>query len=71
MQIIKRKDYIEIDINYNELEEYQEILKIIELKNLIQEAKLNENILKVKEEIENSIRERTKEWLGEIIENSN
>jgi len=71
MQIIKKKDYVEIDINYNEIEEYKEILKIIELKSTIQNANLNEDILKIKEEIENSIREKTKEWLGEIIENSN
>ena len=71
MQIIKRKNYVEIDINYNEIEEYKEILKIIELKNTIENANLNEDILKIKEEIENSIREKTKEWLGEIIENSN
>jgi len=71
MQIIKRKNYVEIDINYNEIEEYKEILKIIELKNTIQNANLNEDILKIQEEIENSIRKKTKEWLGEIIENSN
>jgi len=64
MQMIKQKDYLEIDIPYEEVEEYQEMIEFLEFKKAVQSLQISkEEAEKIVKEIDNNLRESAKEWL--------
>ncbi|RUM57018.1 MAG: hypothetical protein DSY40_01275 [Nautilia sp.] len=64
MQIIKKRDYVEIDIPYEEIEEYNEMIEFLEFKKSLQSLYIpKEESEKMIQEINNNIRENAKEWL--------
>jgi len=64
VQIIKKRDYVEIDIPYEEIEEYNEMIEFLEFKKFLQSLYIpKEESEKMIQEINNNIRENAKEWL--------
>ena len=64
MQMIKQKDYLEIDIPYEEVEEYQEMIEFLEFKKAVQSLQISkEEAEKIVKEIDNDLRKSAKEWL--------
>jgi len=64
VQIIKKRDYVEIDIPYEEIEEYNEMIEFLEFKKSLQSLYIpKEESEKMIQEINNNIRENAKEWL--------
>ena len=64
MEIIKKKDYLEIDIPYDEINEYIEILEFLEFKKNLNSFKISsKDASELLSEIESGLRNRTKKWL--------
>jgi hypothetical protein len=67
MQIIKRKDYIEINIPYDEIEEYKDMIEFLEFKKAVSEINVPPEIAnEILEEINEDLRKRAKETLKRI-----
>jgi chromosomal replication initiation ATPase DnaA len=73
MEIIRRKDYIEIDIPYDEIEEYKDIIEILEFKKNIKEINVPDDVAEeIMKSVNEDLRVRAKESLKRLgIETGN
>jgi len=67
MQIIKREKYIEIDIPYDEVEEYRDIIESLEFKKNVKDINVPKKIAdEIMESVNEDLRIRAKETLKRL-----
>jgi len=68
MNIIKQKDYLEIDIPYSEINEYIDLIEILQFKQALNSIKISKNDA---EKLINEINEDTRKWVKEWLKGKN